>query len=140
MGTEQQQFTSIPPHHIQAHTSTCTLPEQGPRTISINYVYQHKQMQPWWNSVLQKATARCSELSLLAQTRGLVHSITYCTYLCDGEDHVGGGGVLTDAASQLVAHHFRQHHADGLPQHHSFRLNSPHSPAQHPKTVDHGCV
>ena len=49
------------------------------------------------------------------------------TYLRDGQYHVGGRGQLAQLAHELVAHHFRQHHADGLTQHDGLGLNASHT-------------
>lgn len=59
----------------------------------------------------------------------LVYSghMTCCCYLGNGEDHVSGGGEGTYLTSQLVSQDLGQDHADGLPKHHSFCLNSTHT-------------
>jgi len=60
--------------------------------------------------------------------------------LGDRQHQISGSAVLRERAHQAVSDHFRQHHRDGLAQHHSLGLNTADTPTRHTKTVDHGRV
>ena len=52
------------------------------------------------------------------------HMIQVLAYLSDGEHDISGGDQRVQGACQFIAHHLRQHHGDGLSQHHSLSLNT----------------
>ena len=58
-------------------------------------------------------------------------------HLGDGQDQVGGGDALAQAAGELEAHHLGRDHVERLAQHHRLGLDAAHAPAQDAQAVDH---
>ena len=61
----------------------------------------------------------------------LAHHARLAQDLGHGQDQVGGGGALLEAAVQLEADHLGCQHGDRLAEHDRLGLDPAHTPAQH---------
>ena len=82
----------------------------------------------------ERAEARPVELD------ELVHHALLPEHLGHRKHQIGGGGAEGQLAHQLHSHDLGDEHEVRLAQHHRFRLDAAHAPADNAEAVDHGRV